>query len=66
MSECLAEVERDEWEWAIEMAGGNVREAAAVAGIKDIPGNARALWGKSRGHALDSYRQWINRKAKRK
>jgi hypothetical protein len=41
-------------------------EAAALAGINNIPRNARALWGKSQAHALDSYRQWINRKGKRK
>jgi len=66
MVKCLAEVEREEWEWAIEMVGGNVGEAAAIVGIKNIPRNARALWGKSQSHALDRYRQWINRKQKRR
>ena len=66
MSKCLAEVDRDEWEFAIEMSGGNVCAAATMAGIKNIPRNARALWGKSQAHALDSYRQWLNRKSKQK
>lgn len=66
MTQCLAEFERDDWEWAIEMAGGNVGEAAEAAGISGIPRNARALWGKSQPHALESYRQWCNRKAKHK
>ena len=34
MSKCLAEVERNNWEWAIEMAGGSVSEAAASAAGK--------------------------------
>ena len=46
LSECLAEIERDNWEWAIDLAGGNVGEAARLAGIDSIPNNARALWGK--------------------
>lgn len=66
MSNCLAEVERDQWEFAIEMAGGSVSEAAKIAGLSEIPKNARALWGKSQGHALNSYREWTNRKMKRK
>ncbi|MBI4405595.1 MAG: hypothetical protein HY537_15645 [Deltaproteobacteria bacterium] len=66
MANCLAEVERDEWEWAIEMAGGNVSEAAVLTGINNIPRNARALWGRSPAQALDCYRQWTNQKATRK
>lgn len=66
VTKCLGQVERDEWELAIEMADGNVSEAAKSIGIMDIPRNARALWGKSQNHALESYRQWCNRKGKMK
>ena len=65
MSRCLAEVDRDEWEWAIEMSGGGVAQAAKIARIEGIPNGARALWGKSPELALDSYRHWLRRKAKR-
>lgn len=66
MSRCLAEVERDEWEWAIEMSGGDVAKAAKIAKIEGIPSGARVLWGKSSAHALDSYRHWSKQKAKRR
>jgi len=66
MTKCLAEVKRDDWEWAIAMSGGSVSDTAAMAGINEIPRNTRAIWGKSQAHALDSYHQWIRRKEKRR
>jgi len=46
------------------MSGGSVSDAAAMAGIYEIPQNTCAVWGKSQAHALDCYRQWIRRKKK--
>lgn len=63
---CLAEVQRQDWEWAIEMADGNVSKAAADIGLKDVPKGAKVLWGKSSAHALNEYRQWQNKKSKKK
>lgn len=65
LKHCLGEISRTDWEWAIDMAGGNISEAAADIGLKDIPKNAKALWGKSSTHALNQYQQWQNRKAKK-
>jgi len=61
----LGEAERENWEFEIEMNGGNVVKAAHSLGLKEIPLNAKALWGKSSQHALDQYRQWQNKKSKK-
>lgn len=57
---CLGKVERDEWDFAISMAGGNVVEATRQLGL-DVPGGARALWGKSQEAAIGAYRAWRKR-----
>jgi hypothetical protein len=62
---CLAEVEREDWEFAVEMVGGNPNDAARSLGLKGLPKSIRTLWGKSPGHALETYRQWINRKKRK-
>ncbi len=62
---CLGRVERDEWDLAISMAGGNVVEAARQVGI-EVPRGTRALWGRSQEAAIGAYRSWTKRKARKK
>ena len=62
---CLGRVERDEWDFAISMAGGNVIEAAKQLGL-DVPRGTRALWGRSQEAAIGAYRSWLKRKARKK
>jgi hypothetical protein len=62
---CLGKVERDEWDFAISMAGGNVVEAAKLVGL-DVPRATRALWGRSQEAAIGAYRSWLKRKARKK
>jgi len=61
---CLGMVERDEWDLAISMVGGNVVEAARQVGI-EVPRGTRALWGRSQEAALGAYRSWLKRKARK-
>lgn len=62
---CLGKVERDEWDLAISLAGGNVVEAARQVGI-EVPRGTRALWGRSEEAAIGTYRSWMKRKARKK
>jgi hypothetical protein len=59
---CIGKVERDEWDLAISMAGGNVVEAAKQVGL-DVPRGTRALWGRSQEAAIGAYRGWRKRTA---
>ena len=43
----LAEFDARKWERAIREAGGSVARAAAKCGVEGLPGNARALIGRS-------------------
>ena len=61
---CLGKVERDEWDLAISMAGGNVVGAAKQAGL-EFPRGTRALWGRSQEAAIGAYRNWLKRKARK-
>ena len=61
---CLGRVERDEWDLAISMAGGNVVEAARQVGI-EVPRGTRALWGRSQEAAIGAFRSWLRRKARK-
>lgn len=61
----LGRVERDEWDLAISLAGGDVVEAAKQVGI-DVPRGTRALWGRSQEAALGAYRSWLWRKARKR
>ena len=61
---CLGRVARDEWDFAISMAGGNVVEAAKQVGL-EVPRGTRALWGRSQEAAIDAYRARLKRKARR-
>ncbi len=62
---CLGRVERDEWDIAISMAGGNVVEAARQVGI-EVPRGTRALWGRSQEAAIGAFRCWLRRKARKR
>ena len=61
---CLGRVERDEWDFAISMAGGNVVEVAKQVGL-EVPRGTRALWGRSQEAAIGAYRNWLKRKARK-
>ena len=61
---CLGKVERDEWDFAISMAGGNVVGAAKQVGV-EVPRGTRALWGRSQEAAIGAYRNWLKRKARK-
>ncbi len=61
----LGRVEREEWDLAISMAGGDVVEAAKHVGI-DVPRGTRALWGRSQEAALGAYRSWLKRKVRKR
>jgi len=57
-------VEREEWDFAISMTGGDVVEAAKQVGI-DVPRGTRALWGRSQEAGLGACRSWLKRKARK-
>jgi len=61
-SRCLGMVDRESWEFAVSMCGGNVAEAARQCGIDGVPEGAKALWGASKEAALQTYRAWQHRK----
>lgn len=58
---CLGDVDREEWELAIWICGGDVAAAAAECGIPDLPRGAKALWGRSAEEARGVYRRWQER-----
>ena len=62
VSRCLANVDREDWEDAVSMAGGNVSDAAAGCGIEGIPKSVKVLWGNSADEASSIYRRWQNRR----
>ena len=65
LSRCVAEVDRDEWEWALSSCGGDVVRAARECGLDGVPPGARALWGRSAEEARDTYRRWQKRRLRR-
>ena len=65
LSRCVAEVDRDEWEWALSSCGGDVVRAASECGLDGVPPGARALWGRSADEARDTYRRWQKRRLRR-
>lgn len=65
VTRCLADVDRDEWEFAISIHGGDVVAAARECGLADLAPGARALWGRSAEEALGTYRRWRKRQRKR-
>ena len=62
--QCLGKVEREDWDFAIGMTGGNVVEAAREVGL-DVPRGTRALWGRSQEEAIGAYRSWLKRARKK-
>ena len=65
VTEPLATVDAFVWELAISDHGGRVDAAAAECRLKDVPKNAKALWGKSADEARSTY--WgFRRKRKKK
>ena len=62
LTQALAEVECDSWEFAIALAGGNVPAAAEICGLEGIPRSAKVLWGRSAEAALGTYRAWRRRR----
>ena len=66
LSQCLAKVERKDWEDAISFAGGNPADAAEMLGIEEVPRNAKALWGGSEAEAKAIYVNWQRRRSKKK
>jgi hypothetical protein len=65
LSRFLAEVDRNEWEWALSSCGGDVVRAARECGLDDVPPGAKALWGRSAEEARDTYRIWQKRRLRR-
>jgi hypothetical protein len=65
LSRCVAEVDRDEWEWAMSSCGGDVVRAARECGLDGVPPGAKALWGRSADEARDAYRRWQKRRLRR-
>lgn len=63
---CLGEVDRDDWELELSMAGGDTVRAAKECGVDDVPKDAKALWGRSAEEARSTYRHWQNRRSKKK
>lgn len=61
---CLGDVDRDDWEFAISMSGGDVTAAGLECDISDLPRGAKALWGKSAEEALGTYRRWQKKKSR--
>ena len=61
----LGDADRDEWEFAISVCGGNVAAAARWCGLGDVPRGAKALWGRSAEEALATYRRWEGKRPRR-
>jgi hypothetical protein len=64
LATCLAELDRDQWQGALSMCGGDTAVAAVMCGISDVPRNARALWGRSAEEARSTYRRWQKSRGK--
>lgn len=62
LSWCLADVDREEWEWALSSCGGDVVRAAHQCGVEGVHPGAKALWGRSAEEARDTYRRWQKRR----
>jgi hypothetical protein len=62
LERCLGAADREDWELAISLFGGNVADAATDCGLEGIPKNAKVLWGKSAEEALSTYRRWQRKK----
>lgn len=66
LSECLAMVEREDWEDVVSFAGGSPADAADLLNIRGVPGDARVLWGRSEEEARAAYINWQKRRSRKK
>ncbi len=64
LSRCLGDVDRDDWEFAIAISGGDVALAAQERALTGIPGGAKVFWGRSAEEALETYRRWQKKRRK--
>jgi hypothetical protein len=64
-AQCIGEVDREKWELAISIHGGDVARAALECGIPDVPKGAKTLWGRSAEEALATYRRWKKKETSR-
>jgi hypothetical protein len=65
LTRCLGDVDREDWEFAISIHGGDVVAAARECGLVDLAPGAKALWGRSADDALGTYRRWRKRRRTR-
>jgi len=62
LSKCFGSVEREDWEDAVRMFGGDITAAAEMCGLTPVPRGTKALWGRSAEEALATYRRWKKKK----
>lgn len=65
LSRCLGVVEREDWELAVSMHGGDVSRAARACGVNGVGAEGKALWGRSAEEAASTYRAWRKRQGPR-
>ena len=65
LTRCLGDIDREDWEFAISISGGDVVAAGLECGISNLPRGAKALWGRSAEEALGTYRRWQKKKRKK-
>lgn len=58
LTRCLGVVEREDWELAVSLHGGDVIGAARACGVEGVSSGAKALWGRSAEDAVSTYRAW--------
>lgn len=58
LARCLGDADRDAWEFAISLTGGNISQAAEQCGIDGVQRGAKAFWGRSAEEALATYWRW--------
>ncbi len=49
---------------ALSSCGGDTVHAARQCGLSGAPAGMKALWGRSAGEALGTYRQWQKRRGR--
>jgi hypothetical protein len=64
VTRCLGDVDREKWEFAISISGGDVAAAGREFGISSLPRGAKALWGRTAEEALGTYRRWQTKRRK--
>jgi hypothetical protein len=64
LSCCLADVDREEWEWALSSCGGDVVRAAHQCGVEGLPPGVTTPCGDDRPRRRDTYRRWQKRRGR--